>query len=287
MMPRRRLHRPSRRKTAAAKLTRRRLSNSLSTLFDVAYAGDVAIGQAIPIDDAWTLLQFGMLLRAINAVKAARPLIVELHWEFAAVSARQIFELLVNAEYVQAQPDPAQAATRFTRFGFLQQTRARLEEMDYSQRTGRPVDPEARARVLELLADFDDLRDGKDHQRWPRSWSGHSTARLAEMSPRQPIRSAQYRQLFTAWSEQIHAAPAALIPAMFPEVDARYDQLLRDDLANASEVATMIVRLYLELWEVLPAIPNPGSGQFLRWSQALLSEARSFGPASAPASPAG
>ncbi len=106
------------------------------------------------------------------------------------------------------------------------------------------------------------------------------------MSSHQPIRSVQYRQLCAAWSEQIHAALAALMAAMFPEVDARYDQLLRDDLVNASEVATMIVRLYLELWELLPAIPNPGSGQFRRWSEALLSEALSFGAASTSTSPA-
>jgi len=278
-MPRR-PPRPSHRKTEAAKLSERRLSGSLSTLYDAARAGDVAAGAGIAITDAWTVLQGSMFLRAINALKAARLLTVELQWEFATGPARQLFELLVTAEFVKGQPDPARTATQFARFGFLQQLRGRLEEIEYAQQTGRPVDDDQHAELLRLLEEFDDLREGKDRRRWPRSWSGHATARLADLSPRQPLRRAQYRQLFAAWSEQIHAAPAALISAMYPQVEPEYEpeysQLLEDDLIHTAEVAAMIVSLYLELWELLPAIPSPEPQERARWGQALIEEARSF-----------
>jgi hypothetical protein len=220
-----------------------------------------------------------MFLRAINAVKVARLLIVELQWEFAAAPARQIFELVVTTEYIRAQADPRLSSIRFTRFGLLRKMLARLEEMDYAEQTGRPVNEEARTSLRKLLADFDDLRVGKNHDRWPRSWSGHSTARLAELSPRQPIRRAQYRQLFTVWSEQLHAAPAALLPGIFPEINPGYRQLLEDDLIEASQLAAMTITLFVELWMLLPAISDPSAEKRREWARAIFEEARGFGAA--------
>jgi hypothetical protein len=147
---------------------------------------------------------------------------VELHWEFAAGPARQLFELLVNVEYLAAQDDPVIAATKFARFGTLQALLGRLEGLRYTEQTGRPVDQVHKARLLELLADFEDLRQSKNRDKWRQNWSGTSTRDLAELSAHQPLRQAQYFQLFSAWSEQVHAAPAALIPGMFPLINPSY-----------------------------------------------------------------
>ncbi len=283
-MPRRRPQ-PPRSKTEATKLTRRRLAGSLSALFDIARAADVVAERGISAEDAWSVLQAGMFLRAINAVKAARLLIAELHWEFAAAPARQIFELLVTAEYIRSQADPPRSATQFTRFGFLQQMLARLEEMGYLEQTGRVVNEEVRTELRRLLEDFDDLRVGKNRDRWPRNWSGHSTARLAELSPRQPIRRHQYRQLFNAWSEQVHGSPSALLPGMFPQIEPEYNDLLEDDLKPSSEVAAMTIILFAELWVMLPAVPSPAEEQRREWSRAIFTEARGFGASMPPKPP--
>jgi hypothetical protein len=170
-VPRRR-PRPPKSKTDAAKLAERRLAGSLSALFDAAREGDVVAARGVKVEGPWSLLQASMFLRAINAVKVARLLIVELQWEFAAAPARQIFELVVTAEYIRAQADPRLFSIQFTRFGFLRQMLARLEEMDYEEQTGRPVNEEARTNLRKLLADFDDLRVGKNRDRWPRSSGG-------------------------------------------------------------------------------------------------------------------
>jgi hypothetical protein len=176
-MPRRRPRAPKS-KTDAAKLAERALAGSLSALFDAAREGDGVAARGVEVEGPWSLLQASIFLRAINAVKVARLLIVELQWEFAAAPARQIFELVVTAEYIRAQADPRLSSIQFTRFGFLRQMLARLEEMDYEEQTGRPVNEADRTNLRELLADFDDLRVGKNRDRWPRSWCGHSTARL-------------------------------------------------------------------------------------------------------------
>jgi hypothetical protein len=118
------------------------------------------------------------------------------------------------------------------------------------------------------------------------TWCGHSIARLAELSPRQPIRRAQYRQLFTRWSEQVHAAPAALLPGMFPGIDPSYRQLLEDDLIDASQTAVMTINLFVELWTLLPAVSGPSAEHRREWARAIHEEARGFGAAMSPERPA-
>lgn len=250
----------------------------MSTLRAAARAGDETLGAGIELVDECTRVDFGILLRAINALKAARLLLMDLHWEFAAGPARQIFELVVNAEYLSAQPDRRQAALQFAKYGVLQEARIQLAVMAYERETGREVDSERETTIKAMLDQgFADFRQGAGGKRWQKSWSGKNTAELASMSPAQPLRSAQYRQLFVTWSEQVHAAPVVLLPNIIPAVEPAMEDLVGDDVVEVAQVGAMCVTLYIELWGLLPGVPPVAAERKARWMTALVEEARSLG----------
>jgi len=197
---------------------KQRLARTFTTLKDAARAADATLAQLPASAEYLDAFDRGILLRAVNALKSARLLLEAAHWEFAASPARQLFELVVNLEHLNAQANREQAALRFAKFGLLQTIHAQLETAAYEGQTGRPVD-EQRVAVLQrmLEGDYREFRAGSPkNPRWARSWSRKSTRDLAFASSRQPLRQAQYRQLFVAWSEQLHAAPAALLDGFFP-----------------------------------------------------------------------
>lgn len=66
------------------------------------------------------LFDMAVFVRANNLVKASRTLFADGHWEVAASAARQLFELLVNVEYLLNQPQPAGERLRYAKFGLLQ-----------------------------------------------------------------------------------------------------------------------------------------------------------------------
>lgn len=63
-------------------------------------------------DDPLVRFDRGILLRAVNALKAARLLLEAVHWEFAAAPARQLFDLVVNIEHLNTQGDRERAIPR-------------------------------------------------------------------------------------------------------------------------------------------------------------------------------
>jgi hypothetical protein len=256
---------------------KRRLSGTFQVLRDTARAGDAALSEAVPADDHLARFDRGVLLRGVNALKSARLLLEEMHWEFAAGPARQLFELLVNLEHLNAETSREQAAFRFTKFGLLQTLRAQLEEANYEQATGRPVD-EARVTVIQGLLDssFDEFRVG-DQGRLARSWSGKSTRDLALASPVQPLRSRQYQLLFVAWSEQVHAAPASLMDAFFPRSLDKIDEMIAEDDKRVAETGAMCVTLFVELWRQLRTVPALDVSHVVRWQTRLAAEAQSLG----------
>jgi hypothetical protein len=73
---------------------------------------------------------------------------------------------------------------------------------------------------------------------------------------------------------------------MFPEIDPSYRQLLEDDLIETSQMAVMTINLFVELWILLPAIPDPSSEQRREWARATFEEALGFGAAMPPERPA-
>ncbi len=105
--------------------------------------------------------------------------------EFAAPILRQLFELVINVEYLAAQADREAAIFRYSKYGLLQEVRHQHLTLIYDQKTGRDIDTQ-RLAVLEQMLEqmFPEFRrvnsQGKVH--WLPSWSGHGARHLAEQS---------------------------------------------------------------------------------------------------------
>lgn len=252
-------------------------------LEDAALAGDEALLSFVGVARDAVLLELSVFMRAINAIKAVRLLLAEAHWEFAAGPIRQTFELLLNMEHLVAQPVFDEAMLEYATFGLSQEIRARRATADYDQATGRPVDPATVERLdATLESAFPQFRTVKASGKvvWANSWTGKTTRELAEGSP-SPMRAAQYRHLFTTWSEQMHGAPVVhLAPLMSKGIPT---EVMRDDDVRVSEYAGMALALFVELWRVLPDVPPIDPVRAARWTDAVLRQAAALG-APVPAS---
>lgn len=252
--------------------TRERQAPLFDVLRDAATAGDEALGlPAVASDPPLVRFDRGVLLRAVNALKSARLLLDEAHWEFATGPARQLFELVVNLEFLNASENREQEALRFAKFGLLQTVRAQLTTITYARETGRQAD-EQRITDLERMLEvgYDEFRTRRGG--FVKSWSGRSTRELAELSSQQPLRTAQYLQLFVAWSEQIHAAPVSLLDGVFPR--HTIEQVIAQDDIRVAEIAAMCVVLYTDLWRQLLTLPSLDEERVARWQRTLMTEAR-------------
>lgn len=102
--------------------------------------------------------------------------------------------------------------------------------MTDAEATGRPIDEARRDVIDELLSrEFEDFsrpnRSGEN--RWRGSWSGKNTFELASTTE---IRRRQYQQLYPSWSEQIHAAPGALLDGIARSGDSDWiKRIIADD----------------------------------------------------------
>jgi hypothetical protein len=226
-------------------------------------------------------VDLAVFVRGAIAVKAARALLANAHWESACGPARELFELLVNMEHVARGPDPDAEVFRWAKYGVLQRVRRQIREIDYARSTGRTVD-EVRAQALAeaLEKGFPEFATEKNGRlRFARSWTGLTTKDLADRSPN-PLRAAQYEQLNSVWSEEIHATPAALLDAVFPD-DGGEDWVRRavDDDVESAQVATMTVTLFLELVRAPPLAPAFDARREPEWTRSLKEEAVRLGAA--------
>jgi hypothetical protein len=241
-------------------------------LEDVCETADLAAGTRDGGVTRSDLFDLNVLVRANNLLKASRTLLADGHWEVAASAARQLFELLVNMEYLTSQADPEKERLRYAKFGLLQYAQSRLREMDYIRATGRPVEEDQETFIRDLLAGkaFEEFRarDG----RWKSSWSGKSTKALAELS-QEPMRIKQYDQAFVTWSEETHAAPIALLEGMLPRAEEGWveRQIAKDD-RETGQMILMLVTLFLELWRILPGASELDLEVQLGWTTALMDE---------------
>jgi hypothetical protein len=55
------------------------------------------------------------------------------------------------------------------------------------------------------------------------------------------------------------------------------EEMIASDSARIAETLTMAVNLFLELWGLLPHIPQADPEQRLRWSSSAKEEARKYG----------
>jgi hypothetical protein len=238
------------------------VKEALRILEDLAALGDreIAASMRAPLTESH---QFDnrMLLRAVNALKATQILLDAGHWEIACGAVRQIFELLVNVEYLINQDDRELARLRFTNYGILQRALARKKDLEYEKTTGRTADQSKLDLITELLetpemqAFWTPVR-GKGRAGWLKSWSGLSVWDLANKSD-QPIRKHQYQQLFSRWSEEAHGAPGAVIMPTFRGVgDEWVQEMVISDERESTGLVIIAVSLFAELWFRLPDAPR-------------------------------
>jgi hypothetical protein len=251
-------------------------------------AGDRTLAQT-PADGS-ELVRFDaeVLMRGVNAVKSTRLLLEHAHWETAAGPVRQLFELLVNLEHIAAEPDRDAAVFRYAKFGLLQTVRGQRTQLAYEEATGRPVD-QARGAILDNMLEhtFPEFRkvSAKGKVAWDLSWCGKNIKALATSSSN-PLREAQYEQLFVLWSEQVHAAPAALMGGVFPSGGAMdVAEIIELDDRHVVETGSMAVTLFAELWRTLPTVAPLDARTMLEWTTGLVRQATALG-ASFPANAA-
>jgi hypothetical protein len=259
-----------------------RLKALLKLLVDVPKAAEGAIRTIeVPEEEAekhLVMFDASILLRASNALKAVRLLCEEAHWEFAAPILRQLFELVINMEYLSSQPDREAAIFRHSKYGLLQEVRHQYLTLLYDQKTGREIDTQRLAILGQMLEQtFPEFRrvNAKGTVHWLPSWSGHKARTLAEQSKHR-LRVNQYDLLFSAWSEQAHAAPAALMENMFPR-GLSAEEIVASDDVEIVQTVMLAVTLFLEIWVLLPHVPQADATQRLKWTDAMIEEARKHG----------
>lgn len=195
-----------------------------------------------------------ILARGINALKGIRALVELGHWELAQGVLRQLFELVVNIEYLHHQPDRAEAMRRYVKFGVLEKLEARRDEMAYDKDAGHPVDLVKLEALEKYLAgsEFDEFRNKKGG--FVGSWASRKIWEMCEASPRE-MRRHQYKLLYSAWSEHAHATPGALVDTILRASGPGWmEQVMADDEAHIQESVRMAVALFVELRMHLPAI---------------------------------
>ncbi|MFJ9692667.1 DUF5677 domain-containing protein [Kitasatospora sp. NPDC101183] len=250
-----------------------RLRPAFKILEDVAAAGDRAAMATPGADDPVVRFDAEILIRGVNGLKSVRLLLEHGHWENAVAVTRQLFELLVNMEYLGTLGDRRQATLKYCRFGVLQLIDSKLREARYNEKTGRPFDAEWVSK-LELLRgnSFSDFQgkpkaDGKVHF-W-QTWTGKKTKALAELSS-SAMRAQQYDHLYSEWSEQTHATPSSLLDNIFRGADTDWvEEAIATDDRKTVETIMMTVVLFMELWGELPNVPELDPAVGLGWTNGL------------------
>jgi hypothetical protein len=272
---------------ARVKAPKARLRQLFELVGEVTGSAERLLLETENAQDNVVQLDVAVLLRGVNALKSIRLLAENGHWEFASSAVRQLFELVVNLEYLGAQPDRDAAAFRYAKFGLFQLVLNQYEAALYDQKTGRPVDEEHLAYLKGLLDNsFEEFRleDRRGRKRRAPNWSGKSVWQLAELSTH-PLRKDQYRLLFSTWSEQTHASPRALIDGFSrPAGETWLEDAVASDDIRISETVSIAVIFVFELWSLLPHVPPLDIDQSGEWRARLLAHARSLG-APAPVAP--
>ena len=86
------------------------------------------------------------------------------HWEHALGVTRQLFELLVNMEYMTNLPDREKAIEDYRQFGLLQFFQMKQREIAYEEQTGRTPNPVVKSMVEYHLANSFNSFLGKPKQ---------------------------------------------------------------------------------------------------------------------------
>lgn len=166
---------------------------------DVGRALDDQQGPASPVDVA----KLSIVTRALVILQAAHLLLEEGHWEVASGAARQLYELVLNVDYIVTSVDTDAAWADFMTYGLASDIRARKRKLEYAIADGYD-DAEGKVREYEDFLADPVLDAFKTKGRLRDNWTGLSTKQLAEKS-KHPERLRQYEYYFRSWSEEVHA----------------------------------------------------------------------------------
>jgi hypothetical protein len=106
-------------------------------------------------------------------------------------------------------------------------------------------------------------------------WHGKRTVRDLAAESSERLRADQYDLPFRPWSYEAHAAPGALIASMFPRTVSRA-RMIGDDSVQIAETLTITINFFLELWALLPHVPQATPEQKLAGLTAAMDEAKDF-----------
>jgi hypothetical protein len=263
-----------------------RLVASFSIIDDiVAAAHEAALDIRYSSDEALEVdFEMKVFERAINGLKAVRLLCENGHWEFGVSAVRLLFELVLNLEEVDRAPKRVVAIQRYIEFAMLQGVRQTLAQQEYDKKSGRSGSEErlTEGRALLDAPMFRKFRvpRRKDTWVWADSWSGKTIRKLAEDSP-SPLRQDQYRLLYSAWSEQTHGAPSAILLSSIRGPQTARAVMDGDDV-RISEAVGSAVTHFLEVWLLMKTIPPPTLEQLEGWFKRMLDEAYRFGATAKP-----
>jgi hypothetical protein len=263
----------------------KRVQTSFAVLHAVARAADELLKSAAIENTPGNRVQVSIFIRGINALKAVRVLTEEGHWEFAAGPVRQVFELLINTEEILRQADLDEALQKYVKFGLMQTVRDRQENLLYERDTGRPFNEKQLAYLDQMLTSaFPEFRKVSKNGRveYAASWCGKSAWKLANDSGA-AIRERQYTLLFATWSEQVHASPSTMLDDIFGKKAVDIAGTLKSEEPKTAEIIAMAVTLFIELWRLLPIIPDPDDASVKGWTGKLIEEALRWHPATRPA----
>ncbi|MFB8381056.1 DUF5677 domain-containing protein [Streptomyces rubiginosohelvolus] len=249
----------------------------LAPLYDIAdevlAAADLA-GRAEHEDTSSYSFDAHILERGRRGLQSAVLLTKAGYWENCSAVTRQIFELLVNIEHLNSFPNRDEAQGLYTRFGIFQYFLAESKRLSFEKERGRPPNTRWENTVTDFLDGhcsaykLPPRKDGTQH--WQTHWSGRTTRALARSSP-DPLRERQYELLFSAWSEQAHAAPGVFATGLF---DLYEQEVWEEELAKvkgklpenfplltggdrrAAQTLGMGIVLFLQLRQQLPGVPQ-------------------------------
>lgn len=229
------------------------------------------------------------LERGCNALKSLSLLCGEGYWENAAGIARQLFEIVINAEHVATFEDRADAVQRYSKFALLQQLEHARTLLRYVAACGDPIDPaDLRAIETELeherFAEFRLKAGDGTFQRTEEgrlksvaSWSRHNARHLAKVSEK-PHRLDQYDLLFTAWSRESHATPGATLTDPLA-LGGNWENIAAKEYAQTIQTTMMAILLFIDLWKLLPHVTKPSDPeQFTKWRVAAQQQALKHSP---------
>lgn len=251
--------------TQSKHLPTRQMPEYFKVLDTVVASGHAALSSAHGVLSPVDRMRLPVLDRAVMHLQAAQVLLKECHWESAAVVARQLFELLVNIEEVQQRSDPQVAWEEFTRYGIASAATSELAKIEYAKKQGY-VDDNARASALRALLatpPYDTLKVGG------RGWSGKSVKTLSKHSAN-PDRKEQYGYFYSAWSDQVHSNPSALMRAIEPRVASEAEHHIRQmAYSETRSLIVMLVSLFCDLIDLLGEPRLIPEGKRSEWREQL------------------